>query len=160
MKLQRLSRRIKLNTHAQEGDKPAEDIRSLLTEHRILLKNITQLDLQISNANANFLITIPAIYNENELYAKEERMTLSAAMTYLSITRDIILFIRRVTASSSYTKNSSSGRNKELRWIRIISIENYEKEISYFEELERILEVAIQEGNWYCEIDYKNESGN
>lgn len=134
--LEQLKQRLNQNAQYQEGEKPAEDPNTLLTEYRQTATELEQLIVKINLANnrlslENGLLMVEALAKRDRL--KTEHSTL-------------------INLADSATQTFDRYSRSEIKTLAAISVKAIRKQIDELAKQHRQLDTQIQQANWLNEI--------
>lgn len=134
--LEQLKQRLNQNAQYQEGEKPAEDPNTLLTEYRQTATELEQLIVKINLANnrlslENGLLMVEALAKRDRL--KTEHSTL-------------------INLADSATQTFDRYSRSEIKTLAAISVKAIRKQIDELAKQHRQLDTQIQQANWLSEI--------
>ena len=134
--LEQLKQRLNQNAQYQEGEKPAEDPNTLLTEYRQTATELEQLIVKINLTNnrlslENGLLMVEALAKRDRL--KTEHSTL-------------------INLADSATQTFDRYSRSEIKTLAAISVKAIRKQIDELAKQHRQLDTQIQQANWLNEI--------
>ncbi|PKM76512.1 MAG: hypothetical protein CVU90_11850 [Firmicutes bacterium HGW-Firmicutes-15] len=135
-KIEQLRARLTRSAKVQEGEKPPEDPKELLTELNTLIDELTILIKKINKTNS---------LTE---FIKGESITDSLA------TRDTIILKRSVLESLIQATVIKLDRysKSEVKFYSTVNIANTQKETDFLSKQYRELDTKIQEKNWLVDL--------
>ena len=135
-RLEQLKQRLNQNAQYQEGEEPAEDPNTLLTEYRQTATELEQLIVKINLANnrlslENGLLMVEALAKRDRL--KTEHSTL-------------------INLADSATQTFDRYSRSEIKTLAAIDVKAIRKQIDELAKQHRQLDTQIQQANWLSEI--------
>ena len=130
-RIEQLENRLILNAKVQDGEKPSEDAKELITELDYLTKRFEELVTKINLRNATVVDSSETL---TSLLARKDALTLK-----INVMRDFL------SEASSIT---SRGTRSEIKILPTIDVASYQKKIDKLSKELRELDVRIQTINW------------
>ncbi len=134
-RIEQLETRLILNAKVQDGEKPSEDPKELITELDYLIKRFEELVTKINLRNATVVDSSETLTN---LLARKDALTLK-----INVMRDFL------SEASSIT---SRGTRSEIKILPTIDVASYQKKIDKLSKELRELDVRIQTINWTIDL--------
>ena len=134
-RIEQLETRLILNAKVQDGEKPSEDPKELITELDHLTKRFEELVTKINLRNATVVDSSETLTN---LLASKDALTLK-----INAMRDFL------SEASSIT---SRGTRSEIKILPTIDVASYQKKIDKLSKELRELDVRIQTINWTIDL--------
>ena len=134
-RIEQLENRLILNAKVQDGEKPSEDPKELITELDYLIKRFEELVTKINLRNATVVDSSETL---TSLLARKDALTLK-----INVMRDFL------SEASSIT---SRGMRSEIKILPTIDVASYQKKIDKLSKELRELDVRIQTINWTIDL--------
>lgn len=134
-RIEQLENRLILNAKVQDGEKPSEDPKELITELDYLIKRFEELVTKINLRNATVVDSSETL---TSLLARKDALTLK-----INVMRDFL------GEASSIT---SRGTRSEIKILPTIDVASYQKKIDKLSKELRELDVRIQTINWTIDL--------
>lgn len=134
-RIEQLETRLILNAKVQDGEKPSEDPKELITELDYLTKRFEELVTKINLRNATVVDSSETL---TSLLARKDALTLK-----INVMRDFL------SEASSIT---SRGTRSEIKILPTIDVASYQKKIDKLSKELRELDVRIQTINWTIDL--------
>lgn len=134
-RIEQLENRLILNAKVQDGEKPSEDPKELITELDYLIKRFEELVTKINLRNATVVDSSETL---TSLLARKDALTLK-----INVMRDFL------SEASSIT---SRGTRSEIKILPTIDVASYQKKIDKLSKELRELDVRIQTINWTIDL--------
>ncbi|MCI5702920.1 MAG: DIP1984 family protein [Erysipelotrichaceae bacterium] len=134
-RIEQLENRLILNAKVQDGEKPSEDPKELITELDYLTKRFEELVTKINLRNATVVDSSETL---TSLLARKDALTLK-----INVMRDFL------SEASSIT---SRGTRSEIKILPTIDVASYQKKIDKLSKELRELDVRIQTINWTIDL--------
>lgn len=134
-RIEQLENRLILNAKVQDGEKPSEDPKELITELDYLTKRFEELVTKINLRNATVVDSSETL---TSLLARKDALTLK-----INVMRDFL------GEASSIT---SRGTRSEIKILPTIDVASYQKKIDKLSKELRELDVRIQTINWTIDL--------
>ena len=134
-RIEQLENRLILNAKVQDGEKPSEDPKELITELDHLTKRFEELVTKINLRNATVVDSSETL---TSLLARKDALTLK-----INVMRDFL------SEASSIT---SRGMRSEIKILPTIDVASYQKKIDKLSKELRELDVRIQTINWTIDL--------
>lgn len=134
-RIEQLENRLILNAKVQDGEKPSEDPKELITELDYLIKRFEELVTKINLRNATVVDSSETL---TSLLARKDALTLK-----INAMRDFL------SEASSIT---SRGTRSEIKILPTIDVASYQKKIDKLSKELRELDVRIQTINWTIDL--------
>ncbi len=134
-RIEQLETRLILNAKVQDGEKPSEDPKELITELDYLIKRFEELVTKINLRNATVVDSSETL---TSLLARKDALTLK-----INVMRDFL------SEASSIT---SRGTRSEIKILPTIDVASYQKKIDKLSKELRELDVRIQTINWTIDL--------
>lgn len=134
-RIEQLENRLILNAKVQDGEKPSEDPKELITELDYLIKRFEELVTKINLRNATVVDSSETL---TSLLARKDALTLK-----INAMRDFL------SEASSIT---SRGTRSEIKILPTIDVASYQKKIDKLSKELRELDVHIQTINWTIDL--------
>jgi hypothetical protein len=136
VKFQQLRERLKASALVQEGEKPPEDPKELLTELEAIASDLEKLIAQINKANLG--TTLP------------DGTTLTRALAR----RDHLGLLQSALHQIAETASLGQARygKAELRIVRTVEVAKLRQRADDLAKERRELDARIQEANWQTEL--------
>lgn len=134
-RIEQLETRLILNAKVQDGEKPSEDPKELITELDHLTKRFEELVTKINLRNATVVDSSETL---TSLLARKDALTFK-----INVMRDFL------GEASSIT---SRGTRSEIKILPTIDVASYQKKIDKLSKELRELDVRIQTINWTIDL--------
>ncbi len=134
-RIEQLENRLILNAKVQDGEKPSEDPKELITELDYLIKRFEELVTKINLRNATVVDSSETL---TSLLARKDALTFK-----INVMRDFL------GEASSIT---SRGTRSEIKILPTIDVASYQKKIDKLSKELRELDVRIQTINWTIDL--------
>lgn len=135
-RLAQLKQRLLRNAKVQEGDKPGEDPKTLLTEFENVAAELEQMIQQINQTNS------------------QSRISSGATLTEALATRDVLRVkadvYRELAQAASITQDRYS--RSEVKFVSTVNVNAVQKEADRLSKQHRELDAEIQSANWQTEL--------
>lgn len=134
-RIQQLNTRLLNNALVQEGEQPAEDPISLMSEYDIAVVLLEEITAKINLANCKTTVDGKSL---TELIAKRDALTLRVK-TYRDLAQAASQLYRRATRS-------------ELKILSAVDVKELQKRADQVAKELRLLDNTIQQTNWTAEL--------
>ena len=130
-RISQMAERLRNNAQVQEGEKPAEDPKELLTELASMTERLEELTAQINLTNSAVIV---------------EGETLTRLLARRDAWRQHTKMLRDFLDSASYLANRA--RQSEIKILSTVPVAEMQKELDYRSKALRELDASIQAANW------------
>jgi hypothetical protein len=138
-KIASLRERITRNAVVQQGDKPAEDPKRLLSEVAGALDQLEDIVFHINRANL------------------EHKLADGRTLTQAMAARDSLIQRHSIyeAAIAGTAREPDRYGLKEIKWVHAVNVSSLQKQADDLAKKIRELNAAIQEANWKTEVAIK-----
>ncbi len=133
-RIEQLRNRLKDSSKVQEGDEPAEDMKTLHIELDDCLADLEDIVYRINRTNMH---TVCDGVTLTRMIARKDALNLR-----LSVMREVL---KHVVETDRY------GRN-EIRYIRTVDVAEIRKEFDVYAKQLRELDLKLQNWNWITDL--------
>jgi hypothetical protein len=135
-RIEQLKQRLNANARVQQGEKPAEDPKKLMTELDALLR---QLEALMKNINRT-----------NSATEVQKSVTMSDALAM----RDVLMMKRNAYAGLAQAASVRQDRvsRSEVKFVSTVEVAKLQKSVDDLSKQYRELDAKIQALNWLTEL--------
>lgn len=134
--LDSMKQRINANVLVQEGDSPSENPLDLIQQAFNLNKKLQSLILKINQTNAQAILddgrTMLSVLQQREMLIEQHRILIGA-----------------ITSAQKETDRYSV---REIKWQKVVSVSELQKQADDVSLKIRTINILIQENNWKLEL--------